>query len=100
MAAKVFALTRVEASKSGNLVHGVCSIVGRSLRVLYDFGVTRSFESSIFVDELCLLVRELHFKLLVLTPASEKASTFVVCSKCPMMIEGDKFKVNLICLPL
>ena len=70
------------------------------MKVLFDSGVIYSFVSSLCVDELGLLVKELSFELLVSTPASRKVLTSIVCLECPLIVEGRKFKINLICLPL
>ena len=56
--------------------------------------------SSLCVAELGLLVKELPFELLVSTPASGQVLTSTVCPECPVIVEGRRFKVNLICLPL
>jgi len=48
-----------------------------------------------FVD-----VCELQCKLVVSTPASGLVRTSSLCVRCPMEVEGRKYKVNLICLPL
>ena len=47
-----------------------------------------------------LPVKELSFELLVSTPTSGKVLTSIVCSECPVIVEGRRFKINLICLPL
>ena len=97
---RVFVMTGAEAAGSDGLIQGTCFIAGRGLKVLFDSRATHSFVSSLCVDELGLPVRELHFELLVSTPASEIVSTSVVCAECPVIVEGRRFKVNLICLPL
>ena len=66
-------MSRAEASQSGNLVQGVCYIVGRYVKVLFDSGATHSFVLSLCVAELGLLVKELSFELLVSTPTSGKS---------------------------
>lgn len=99
-AGRVFAMTGAEASQSGNLVQGVCYIAGRCVKALFDSGATHSFVSSLCVAELGLPVKELSFELLVSTPTSGKVLTSIVCSECPVIVEGRRFKINLICLPL
>ena len=37
---------------------------------------------------------------MVSTPASSLVRTSSLCAKCPIEVEGRKYKVNLICLPL
>jgi len=51
-------------------------------------------------DKIGLLVIELHFELLVSTPVSRTVLTSVVCAECTIGVEGHRFKINLICLPL
>jgi len=51
-------MTRAEAAGSSNLVMGRCMIVGESLCVLYDSGVTFSFVSETCLKRLGLPVCE------------------------------------------
>jgi len=84
----------------GNLVMGYCVIVGMKCCVLYDSGATYSFVSDACVKRLGLPVCELQCELVVSTPASGLVRTLSLCAKCPVEVEGHKYKVNLICLPL
>jgi len=93
-------MTGAEAARSGNLIIVSCVIVGRSLHVLYDSGATHSFVSESKVVELGLLVRELQYDLVVSTPASRLVRTSIVCARCLIEVEGRKYRINLICLPL
>ncbi|XP_052732424.1 uncharacterized protein LOC128196223 [Vigna angularis] len=52
------------------------------------------------VERLGLVVRELPCDLVVSTPAAGLVRTSNVCSKCPIEVDGRRFRVNLICLPL
>jgi len=52
------------------------------------------------VQELGLSVSELQFDLVVSTPTSGLVRTSSVCARCPMEVEGNMFKFNLICLTL
>jgi len=97
---RVFAMLGAKVTESDNLIQGTCFIAGRCLKVLFDSGATHSFVSKLCVDDIGLPVRELHFELLVSTPASETVLTSVVCAECPIIVEGRRFKINLICLPL
>jgi len=99
-AGRVYAMTSTEVVRSGNLIIGSCMIAGRSLCVLYDSGATHSFVSKSKVLELGLPVRELQFDLVVYTPASGKVRTSTLCARCLLEVEGRKYRVNLICLPL
>ncbi|XP_047168324.1 uncharacterized protein LOC124837084 [Vigna umbellata] len=42
----------------------------------------------------------MQFDLVVSTPAAGEIRTFTVCIRCPIVVEGRIYKVNLICLPL
>ncbi|XP_017438093.1 uncharacterized protein LOC108344136 [Vigna angularis] len=46
------------------------------------------------------VVKELPCDLVVSTLAAGLVRTSNVCSKCPLEVEGRRFRVNLICLPL
>ena len=99
-AGRVYTMTGTKAVRSGNLIIGSCMIAGRSLCVLYDSGATHSFVSESKVLELGLPVRELQFDLVVSTPTSGIVRTSTLCARCLIEVEGHKYRVNLICLPL
>ena len=52
------------------------------------------------VERLGLPVCELQCELAVSTPTSGSVRTSSLCARCPVEIEGRRYKVNLICLPL
>ena len=89
-----------EATGSSNLVMGSCIITATSCYVLYDSGATHSFVSDACVKRLGLPVCELQCELVVSTPASGLVRTSSLCARCPVEVEGRRYKVNLICLPL
>jgi len=93
-------MTGAKAAGSGNLVIGRCVIVGKFACVLYDSGATHSFVFETCVQRLGLLVCELQCDLMVSTPASGLVRTSSLCAWCPVEVEGHRYKVNLICLPL
>ncbi|XP_027933068.1 uncharacterized protein LOC114188674 [Vigna unguiculata] len=97
---RVYAMTGAEADRSGNLIIGYCVIGSRSLCVLYDSGATHSFVSEYIVRELGLPVRELLYDLVGSTAASRMVKTSTLCVRCLIEVEGHKYRVNLICLPL
>ncbi|XP_027941103.1 uncharacterized protein LOC114194895 [Vigna unguiculata] len=78
-AGRVFAMTSTEATRSG---------------------ASHSFISHDCVKKLGLSTRDLGCELIVSTPASGQVSTNVACVGCLMEVEGRRFKVNLVCLPL
>ena len=97
---RVYAMSRTEVACLGNLVIYCCVIVGVSYCVLYDSGATHSFVSNDCVGHLGLPVCELQCELAVSTPASGLVKTSSLCARCPVKVEGRRYKVNLICLPL
>jgi len=99
-AGRVFALTSVEATQSGNLILDKCLLSDHSLLVLFDSRATHSFISKECVSRLGLVVRDLGCELTVSTLASGLVSTNLVFVGCSIEVEGHRFKVNLICLSL
>ena len=97
---RVYAMTRVEVTGSDNLVMGYCMIVGVKFCVLYDSGVTHSFVSDACVKLLDLPVCKLQCELVVSTPTSGLVRMSSLCIRCPVEVEGRRYRVNLICLPL
>ncbi|XP_027927613.1 uncharacterized protein LOC114184503 [Vigna unguiculata] len=75
-------------------------LAGMKCCVLYDSGVTHSFVSNACVKKLGLPVCELQCELVVSTPASGLVRTSSLCARCPVVVEGRMYKVNMICLPL
>jgi len=97
---RVYAMTGAEAVRLGNLIIESYVIASRRLHVLYDFGATHSFVLESKVVELGLPVRELQYDLVVSMPASRLVKTSTVYTRCLIKVEGRKYRVNLICLPL
>ncbi|XP_017428761.1 uncharacterized protein LOC108336824 [Vigna angularis] len=75
-------------------------IVGRELNVLFDSGATHSFLSETLIPELNLPMRELQYDLMVSAPTYKLIKTSRMCPQCPIVVEGRRFKVHLISLPL
>ncbi|XP_017431813.1 uncharacterized protein LOC108339181 [Vigna angularis] len=99
-AGRVYALTGAEAASVGNLIVNSCLLFGASCVALFDSRVTHSFVSKACVERLGLVVRELQCDLVVSTSTAGLVRTSNVCSRCPIEVEGRRFRVNLICLPL
>ncbi|XP_047166592.1 uncharacterized protein LOC124835670, partial [Vigna umbellata] len=97
---RVYAITGAEAARSGTLITSTCILFGKPCCVLYDSGATHSFISKACVEKLGLVESELQFDLVVSTPAAGGIRTSTICVRCPIEVEGRRFKVNLICLPL
>jgi len=93
-------MSGAEASGSGNLVMGSYMIAGSSCCVLYDSGATHSFVSNACVERLGLPMRELQCELAVSTPTSGSVRTSSWYARLPVEVEGRRYRVNLICLPL
>jgi len=99
-AGRVFALTSIEVTKSGNLILEPCLLLGQIVLVLFDSGATHSFIANACVGRLNLVKHDLGCELLVSTPSSGQVATSSVCVGCLMEVAGRRFKVNLVCLPL
>ncbi|XP_014506282.1 uncharacterized protein LOC106766033 [Vigna radiata var. radiata] len=99
-AGRVYALTGVEATGASNLIVNSYMLFGAPCVALFDSGVTHSFMCKAYVERLGLVVRELPCDLVVYTPAVGLVRTSNVCTRCPIEVEGCRFTVNLICLPL
>ena len=71
-------------------------IAGENCCVLYDSGATHSFVSDACVERLGMPMCE----LVVSTLALSLVKTSSLCVRCLVEVEGRRYKVNLICLPL
>nr|KYP75852.1 Transposon Ty3-I Gag-Pol polyprotein [Cajanus cajan] len=99
-AGRVFALTGAKASTSSDLVKGKGKAAGKDVMLLFDSGASHSFISYACVAMLGVSVCDLGLRLLVSTPASTSVVASELCANCPIVVNGKKYKVNLICLPL
>jgi len=97
---RVFALTSIEATRSGNLILEPCLLLGYLVLVLFNCGATHSFIANACVGRLNLVKHDFGCELLVSTPSSGQVATSSVCVGCSMEVAGHRFKVNLVCLPL
>jgi len=93
---RVFALTSTETTRSGNLILEPCLLLGYSVLVLFNSGVTHSFIANACVRRLNLVKRDLGCELLVSTPSSGQVATSSVCVGCSMEVARHIFKVNLV----
>ncbi|XP_068492022.1 uncharacterized protein [Phaseolus vulgaris] len=97
---RVFAIIGAKASQPDSLVRGICSILGIQLFVLFDSGETHSFISFDCAKKLKLPVRELEIELVVSTPTEGIIVTSSMSVECPVIIDGWRYKINMICIPL
>jgi len=93
-------MTSTKATQLGNLILQSCLLMGHDVMVLFDSSATHLFISNGCVGRLSLEQRDLGCELLVSTPSSGQVATNSVCVGCSMVVEGHRFKVNLVCLPL
>ncbi|XP_057426046.1 uncharacterized protein LOC130719434 [Lotus japonicus] len=97
---RVFAITGEQEEGSDDLIQGTCTISGAPLIVLFDSGATHSFISVNCAKRLELLTVELHFDLVVSTPATSSLVTRTTCLQSPLVYEDRKFRANLVSLGL
>ncbi|KAF1898466.1 hypothetical protein Lal_00042161 [Lupinus albus] len=97
---RVFTMSSAEASDVDGLIKGECIVADIPLLVLFDSGATHSFVSVECVDRLKLKTESLPFDLVVSTPTSAPIVVSTVVSRCPVVVNGRTFTVDLICLPL
>jgi len=72
--------------------------LGTQLSVLFDSGATHSFIFVDCVEKYRLPNRELDVELVVSTPTECIIITSFVCTECPVIINGRKYKINMICI--
>jgi len=93
-------MTGAEATDVGNLVMDSFMIASMPCCVLYHSGATHSFMLDDCVKRLGLPVCELQCELAVSTPTPGLVRTSSLCVRCLVEVEGRRYTVNLICLPL
>ncbi|XP_020225418.1 uncharacterized protein LOC109807308 [Cajanus cajan] len=96
IAGRVFSLTGAEASTSSDIVKGKGKAAGKNVIFLFDSGASHSFISYACVAVLGMSVCDLGLRLLVSTPASSSVVASELCANCPVVVNGKKYKVNLI----
>ena len=68
----MFALTHDEAKASSNVVEGMISILGHSVRALMDSGASHSFVSESFAGTLSQFLQPIESDMVVVTPGGEE----------------------------
>ena len=81
---KVVDISGADASKSYDLIQGMCFIGQIPLEELYDSGTNHSFIVKDCVEKLSLPSTPLEFDLLVDTPTSGSVLTSKVYLRCPV----------------
>ncbi|XP_027348074.1 uncharacterized protein LOC113859524 [Abrus precatorius] len=98
--ARVFTTSGTEAAQAMDLVQGTEVVVGTSLSVLFDSRVMHSFIVDTCLKDLKLPVSDLKCDLVVTTPTLNSLTTSIVCIECPIIVEGQEYRVNLISIPM
>ncbi|XP_039690613.1 uncharacterized protein [Medicago truncatula] len=67
---------------------------------LADTGATYCFIAADCVSKLGLVMSSINGEMVVETPAKASVTSSLVCLKCPLLMFGRDFAVDLVCLPL
>ncbi|TYK01770.1 gag-protease polyprotein [Cucumis melo var. makuwa] len=91
---RVFATTRQEVERAGIVVTGTLPILGHYAFVLFDFGSSHSFISSVFVEHVDLEVEPLNGVFSVSTPSGEVLLSKEKIKACWVEIESQMLDVT------
>ncbi|TYK23510.1 retrotransposon protein, putative, Ty3-gypsy subclass [Cucumis melo var. makuwa] len=97
---RVFATTRQEAERAGTVVTGTLPILEHYAFVLFDFGSSHSFISSVFVQHVGLEVEPLGSVLSVSTPSGEVLLSKEKIKACQVEIANHMLDVTLLVLDI
>jgi len=97
---KVFTINGAEASESNSVIRGNCFTSRVQLFVLFSSGATHSFMFSVCVKKFKFPTRELDIDLMVSTPTDGVILTSFMCVECLVIIVWQRYKINLICIPM
>ncbi|KAA0063882.1 ty3-gypsy retrotransposon protein [Cucumis melo var. makuwa] len=97
---RVFAITRQEVERAGTVVTGTLPILGYYAFVLFDYGSSHSFISSVFVQHVGLKVEPLSSVLSVSTPSGEVLLYKEKIKVCRVEIENHVLDVTLLVLDM
>jgi len=97
---KVFALTGTQTVNEDRLIRGTCFFNSTPLIAIIDTGATHCFIAADCAYKLGLVMSSMNGEMVVETPAKGSVTTSLVCLKCPLLMFGRDFEVDLVCLPL
>ena len=98
--ARVFAMTKQEASAAPQVITGKVSIAGKEIYALIDPGSTHSFISSKLAFQLRLDREDLTYDLCISTPLGDTMLAKQVCRSCLVQVGKAKLRVDLTLIPL
>ena len=98
--ARVYAITRQEASAAPDVVTGIFSILDHNVFVLIDPGSTCSFVSSEFVLKVHGDIEPLEHSLYVSMPAGGIVVVNSIVRACPIKMGGETLYVDLVVIKL
>ena len=98
--ARVYAITRQEASAAPQVITGMVSFLNQEVCALIDPGATHSFVSSELAHKLQLQYEDMLFGLCVRTPLGENVIVDRECKGQDIVIGGNKLRVDLVVMHL
>ncbi|XP_022036782.1 uncharacterized protein LOC110939531 [Helianthus annuus] len=93
---RMFQITTEEAKDLPNVVSGIFSLNLMPTYVLFDTGASRSFVSSELVSHPSFRIERMHVPLKVEIADSKSYLLHEVCRNCEIIIEDEKFAIDLI----
>ncbi|XP_074355924.1 uncharacterized protein LOC141695587 [Apium graveolens] len=94
--ARTFNMNIKDVVQSSEFVAGTLSVNNINVKVLFDFGVSRSFISESFIGKLNCEIELLVEPLSIILANQERVSVKGVCPRCRVEISGYSFPVSLI----
>ncbi|XP_074377108.1 uncharacterized protein LOC141718628 [Apium graveolens] len=94
--ARTFNVNINDAVQSSEVVASMLSVNNVNVKVLFDFGATRSFISESFVGKLNCEIELLVEPLSIIVANQEQVSVKSICPRCKLEISGYNFPVSLI----
>ncbi|XP_074374542.1 uncharacterized protein LOC141714948 [Apium graveolens] len=98
--ARTFNITMKEAVQSSSVVAGTLSVNLVNVKVLIDYGETRSFISEEFIDKICCEMQRLGETLIIKLEKDDQVPVDWVYPECAIKIAGHHFSIDLIPLNL